>query len=328
MKSTCGGVFLSFAAFIVSVAPTWAATTLYITNPFANTVYLYDGDTGVSQGFFGTTGGGTLPFGIQVRPDNGNVYVGLGDRINVYNSAGAFQFNLDAVDNKIDAPAGLDFDGGSNLYAANSGAVVFSPERRKVPKYDSSGSLVGQTINFERKNDLVIGPGSDVYAATNEATLSIRRFDGATLVDEGAFVAGGTGGLGRPRALDFGPDGNLYVMSEDTSNSSLYQVLRYNGVTGTFIDVFIDDTGPGWDFGLNGDLVWGPNGDLYISSYDIYRFDSTGALVGSGPFIANGTGTSFSAMAFTPIPEPGSLSLLLLAAGTITATIARRRTAR
>src|SRR5262249_50327026 len=76
------------------------------------------------------------------------------------------------------------------------------------------------------------------------ATLSI----GNATATEGAgalksidrFVADGSGGLARGRGLTFGPDGNgdgaqdLYVASADTN-----AVLRYDGVTGAFIDAFV-----------------------------------------------------------------------------------------
>jgi streptogramin lyase len=96
------------------------------------------------------------------------------------------------------------------------------------------------------------------------------------------FVADGSGGLDRPRASTFGPDGNgdgaqdLYVPSVDTN-----QILRYDGVTGNFLDVFVT-AGSG---GLNGpgDLKFAPDGNLYVTSYagnQLLRYNgTTGAFV-------------------------------------------------
>jgi len=76
-----------------------------------------------------------------------------------------------------------------------------------------------------------------------------------------------------PRGLVFGPDGNLYVLS--TSN----QVLRYNGNTGAFIDVFASGGG------LSGPTfqVFGPDGNLYVSSgfsSQVLRYNgNTGAFI-------------------------------------------------
>jgi hypothetical protein len=96
------------------------------------------------------------------------------------------------------------------------------------------------------------------------------------------FVSEGSGGLSRPRQMIFGPDGNadgtleLYVSSVDTN-----QVLRYDGKTGAFLDVFVA-SGSG---GLNNpaDLKFGPDGHLYVNSFrgnQLLRFNgSTGAFI-------------------------------------------------
>src|SRR5205814_10687594 len=46
------------------------------------------------------------------------------------------------------------------------------------------------------------------------------------------------GGLSIPTGMIFGPDGNLYVSNHDTNS-----VLRFNGATGAFIDVFASGNG-------------------------------------------------------------------------------------
>ena len=62
------------------------------------------------------------------------------------------------------------------------------------------------------------------------------------------FIPDGSGGLSAEvRLSTIGPDGNLYVASTNATTSP-NAILRYNGVTGAFIDTFVaSDSG-----GLNG----------------------------------------------------------------------------
>jgi glucose/arabinose dehydrogenase len=68
--------------------------------------------------------------------------------------------------------------------------------------------------------------------------------------------------------MKFGPVGNLYV----TSSPPSLTVLRYNGTTGNFIDVFA--SGP-QTLSSATDLAFGPNGNLYVSTLTngIFQFD-------------------------------------------------------
>ena len=86
------------------------------------------------------------------------------------------------------------------------------------------------------------------------------------------FVTSRSGGLSTPDGLAFGPDGNLYVASADTS-----EVLRYDGRTGEFIDVFASQ-----NINRAGFLSFGPDNYLYVSNGDgrVTRHDSnSGAFV-------------------------------------------------
>jgi len=95
----------------------------------------------------------------------------------------------------------------------------------------------------------------------------------------------GAGGLSQPLGLVFRPDGNLYVASNITD-----EVLRYNGTTGAFIDVFVS----AFSGGLNGpqDPVFGPDGNLYVVSgftKEVLRyFGTTGAFI--NVFVSVGSG--------------------------------------
>ena len=54
----------------------------------------------------------------------------------------------------------------------------------------------------------------------------------------GLFVPSGSGGLSNAHGIVFGLDGRLYVA--DTPNN---RILRYDGVTGAFLDVFVMPSG-------------------------------------------------------------------------------------
>jgi hypothetical protein len=73
---------------------------------------------------------------------------------------------------------------------------------------------------------------------SNTNTDSVKRYDALTGAFVDDFVPPGSGGLRYTHALTFGPDGNLYMVS-DGSN----EVKRYNGVTGAFIDTFASAPG-------------------------------------------------------------------------------------
>ena len=80
-----------------------------------------------------------------------------------------------------------------------------------------------------------------------------------------------------------GPDGNFYVSSGYTQ-----QVLRYNGETGEFMDVFAS----GHEMQAPSAVGFGPDGNLYVSSQVtacVLRFDgNTGAFIDT--FIPAGSG--------------------------------------
>ena len=72
--------------------------------------------------------------------------------------------------------------------------------------------------------------GTSIVIDTAGNLYVTRQFSGA--------VSTGSGGLSRPIGLGFEPDGNLYVSSSGTS-----QIIRYNGTTGAFIDVYASGGG-------------------------------------------------------------------------------------
>jgi DNA-binding beta-propeller fold protein YncE len=127
---------------------------------------------------------------------------------------------------------------------------------------------------------MAFGPDGNLYVGSTDGLLGnpennrVLRYDGTTGAFIDTFVAPGSGGLGEPDGIVFGPDGNLYVSSRQTDNN----VLRYDGINGAFLGVFTDRPVLAPD-----GVVFGPDGNLYVSSggtREVLRFDgTTGAFI-------------------------------------------------
>src|SRR6266511_4209185 len=145
---------------------------------------------------------------------------------------------------------------------------------------------------------------------------NILRYDDA----RGAFISPFVPNAGfQPLDMTFAPDGNLYVtngvaMSTDPSEPRAFSVRRYNGSTGSLIDVFaiggLLHFPQGLAFGSDGNLYVASNGPNQVSRYD----GTTGAFIDA--FITPGRGgleAPISLLFFTPeqaVPEPSTLLLL------------------
>src|SRR5262245_8581452 len=108
-------------------------------------------------------------------------------------------------------------------------------------------------------------------------TVSVANASLNEIGTASAFVGAGSGGLSSPAGITLGPDGNLYVGSNNGA------VLRYDGTTGAYINTFVSQ-GSGGLSGLSGNcLAFGPDGNLYVSSQNSNRIlqynGSTGAFV-------------------------------------------------
>src|SRR5262245_31336141 len=123
--------------------------------------------------------------------------------------------------------------------------------------------------------------GPNAYAITASAVVDGTAYSAHVAAGGflGDFVAPGSGELGFPWAMTFGPDGNLYVTTRLTKS-----VLRYDGATGSPLPA----TGkPGAEFVSPGSgglgeldlprgLTFGPDGNLYVAGYStdsVLRYD-------------------------------------------------------
>jgi hypothetical protein len=148
---------------------------------------------------------------------------------------------------------------------------------------------------------VAVGPDGNLYVGDNSQSI-VFRYDGSTGAplpapgQTGAVFANlAANGASNSGGVAFGPDGNLYLATNNT-----HQVLEYQGPAapspGAFIGVFATINSPvstitnlGWE-------AFGPDGNFYVAASttrggQINRYNgATGAPIGSGVFVAPGSG--------------------------------------
>lgn len=153
-----------------------------------------------------------------------------------------------------------------------------------VHRYEvDTGLQVGTLEAIPGAQSIRQGPDGMLYVVSEEEH-EVHRYDpdgtflGVFVGDDPATPEDEAGGLRKPTAAAFGPDGNLYVNSFTKNN-----VLKFDGKTGAFIDIFIDVT----EGNLNGPdagMKFGPDGKLYVPNFNndrVLHFDGeTGEPLG------------------------------------------------
>ncbi len=263
---------------------------LYVSHSSDDRILRYDGRTGAFIGDFVSKGDAGLdnPGTLTIGPD-GDLYVASlrNDSVLRYDGrTGAFiEIFVPSVGRDLDdSLSGLTFGPDGDLYVSSDRF-----DNGSILRYDGrTGTFIGDFVTpgrggLDNPRDPIFGPDQHLYVISSGRIL---RYNGRTGAFIDTFVPSGSGELTNPSCMTFGPDGDLYVCSAlIISHLSLVEVsvLRYDGRTGNFMDTFVSPDNS--TFAFPGDLTFGPDGHLYMSSiggHRILRFNGQ-----TGEFIDN-----------------------------------------
>lgn len=242
-----------------------------------------DWQTGESLGFFVPSGAGGLSRAhtFSFGPDD-DLYVAS------YGTSSILRYDGrtgDFIDQFVGPGDGL-VSAHTAFWNADGTLLVSSEGGDRVNQYDGgSGAFLRAFVSpgeagLDGPELIITGPDGFLYLSAQSAQVLRIDSEQGGVVD--VFVGDDpqtpedeTGGLTWAHGMAFGPyDGNLYVAS-----SQNHRILRYDGETGVFMDIFIGTT---INFPIG--IQFGPDGHLYVASHStsrIHRFDGTsGALLG------------------------------------------------
>src|SRR5438552_494900 len=104
---------------------------------------------------------------------------------------------------------------------------------------------------------------SSLLLTTNWDTNSVLAYDSTTGASQGTFASGG--GLSHYVGIAKGPDGNIYVSTNPYPFNTGGGVLRFDGHTGAFLNVFVSPGSGGLNNSLQ--LHFAADGNLYVAGF-------------------------------------------------------------
>jgi DNA-binding beta-propeller fold protein YncE len=254
-----------------------------------------------------------------------------------FSATGSFLGNL-GVGLPFKGPVGLTFDTAGNLYVANQG-------NNTILRYSSTGAYLGvfASAGLSTPEGVAFDSAGDLWAC-NYSDGSISRYSSS-----GALLAHITTGVPNPIAIALDSHDNIYISDDNQgpgtgifrfaadgshktlfatgatldprglafdSNGLLYVANPYDNSIrrfasdGTDLGIFANT-------GLNAPfaLAFDADGNLYVSNQlggGIRHFSASGADLGTFAVVTTPAPANPVGLAFSPVPEPGSLALLAM----------------
>jgi streptogramin lyase len=249
-----------------------SSKSLLVTSQLNRSVREYNGTSGAFVQVAASGGALGDPLGLVVGLD-GNLLVSDAqtNQVKRYDSATGAFIDVFASTN-LAGPAGMTIHQGV-LYVTNSNPL------QGVQRFDAAtgvntGNFIPTPVNPSPRDVKVNTANNRLYVLYyNSAT--VEMFDLTTMTSLGLLMPAGSpigsGGLYTPSAMEFGPDGNLYI-SGGTFGGNL-GVRRYDPTTGAFIGFFANT---GSDLYVPIGITFGPDNNLYVATQNaanVMRFN-------------------------------------------------------
>jgi hypothetical protein len=252
------------------------ADSLYIGDGNDNTVKKFDASTGKFLGVL--VSNKQCPQNPSSAPPLGCLY---GPRGLIFNGSG----HLLVADQNVNLP----FNGAIYEYSAQTGTFV----RALVPYTDPNAPPGPRGIVLYQGAVLFVASTTGTGVPNDPCEIGcVQAFDARS----GKFLGflpppSELAASFHPRAVVIGPDGLLYVSNfPDMSTGLGGQILAYDPETLSFKDIFVDNATcvappPGKTCDLNRPegLVFGPDGNLYVTSFRADSKDTDKILIFAGP---------------------------------------------
>jgi len=167
---------------------------------------------------------------------------------------------------RLGAPRGIAVKPNGHLFVAE---LFLCAAPSEVLEFDENGVYVQHHPDDDQNplaitlEDLACNDSGDLFAT--QAFLCLDETPGVLRsTATGWELFGDTGDLVTPWGLAFGPDGDLYVVDDDSEYFVHVGVFRYDGTTGAEKGLFVE-AGPDTDLIEPRYLTFGPDGNLYVT---------------------------------------------------------------
>jgi formylglycine-generating enzyme required for sulfatase activity len=174
----------------------------------------------------------------------------------------------------LSAPYGLGFGPDGRLFVGSAAQDSISMYDVITPDLADRllGSFTGGGLNDPL--DIIFDAAGSLYVSSYQSDQVLKFVSsGQSFNFASVFVTQNDGGLDGPTGLAWGPNGDLYVASRLS-----FDLLRYDGQTGAFIDVF--QSGP--DLAHQQYLAFSPDAEPTLSGWTIYLDDNNNGVLDPG----------------------------------------------